>query len=201
MAVPVDSAHGMIGKIEAGDRVDVITTQDAGAGSLTAASVAARNSLVLAVPTETARRGARDEQVTIRVPDDAAAAIAAAADGGEVWLRFGRRWALVPTRRMRSSTASRQASPSTRRSRSTPASGADDVVSHQSAGRARWRHGPELGRGRVAGPAWDRARGGRGELERGWDQIASDRIDAVLVACGAALTAPSRSPRVSRVTS
>ena len=50
MAVPVDSAHGMIGKIEAGDRVDVITTQDAGAGSLTAASVAARNSLVLAVP-------------------------------------------------------------------------------------------------------------------------------------------------------
>ena len=85
MAVPVDSA-GMIGKIEAGDRADVITTQDAGAGSLTAASVAARNSLVLAVldGDGTARRRAR--QVTIRVPDDAAAAIAAAADGGEVWL-------------------------------------------------------------------------------------------------------------------
>lgn len=87
MAVPVDSAHGMIGKIEAGDRVDVITTQDAGAGSLTAASVAARNSLVLAVPDGDGTGAARrDEQVTIRVPDDAAAAIAAAADGGEVWL-------------------------------------------------------------------------------------------------------------------
>lgn len=87
MAVPVDSSHGLIGKIEAGDRVDVIITQDGGAGVVTAARVATRNALVLAVPEGddpgTARR---DEQVTVRVPDDAAATIAAAADGGKVWL-------------------------------------------------------------------------------------------------------------------
>ena len=87
MSVPVDSSHGMLGKIDAGDRVDVITTQDAGAGVLTAAQVVARDVLVLAVP-EGGDPGTanRDEQVTIRVPDSAAPRIAAAADGGKVWL-------------------------------------------------------------------------------------------------------------------
>jgi Flp pilus assembly protein CpaB len=87
MSVPLDKAHGMLGRIDAGDRVDVITTVDSGAGAVTVAHVAARNVLVLAMP-DVPDKGAssRKEQVSIRVPDSAVAEIAAAADGGEVWL-------------------------------------------------------------------------------------------------------------------
>src|SRR5215210_7501690 len=48
ITVPVDRAHGMVGKIDAGDRVDVITTTDAGAGAVTVATVAVKGALVLA---------------------------------------------------------------------------------------------------------------------------------------------------------
>jgi Flp pilus assembly protein CpaB len=87
MSVPVDKAHGILGRIEAGDRVDVVTTVDAGAGALTLPQVAARKVLVLAVP-DVADQGSstRKEQVTLRVPDQAVGTIAAAADGGDVWL-------------------------------------------------------------------------------------------------------------------
>jgi Flp pilus assembly protein CpaB len=87
ITVPVDRAHGMVGKVDAGDRVDVITTDNAGTGSMTVAIVAARNALVLAVPDgDGSGTAGRLEQVTIRVSDRAAASIAAAADGGKVWL-------------------------------------------------------------------------------------------------------------------
>lgn len=87
MAVPVDSAHGMVGKIDAGDRVDVITTLDTDTGSVTVSQVAARNVLVLGVPDGDASGVAgRQEQVTIRVPDEAVPPIAKAADGGQIWL-------------------------------------------------------------------------------------------------------------------
>ena len=87
ISVPVDKAHGLLGRIDAGDRVDVITTADSGAGAVTVSTVAARNVLVLAVP-EVDDKGAssRKEQVTIRVPDRSAGMIAAASDGGDVWL-------------------------------------------------------------------------------------------------------------------
>jgi pilus assembly protein CpaB len=87
MSVPVDKAHGMTGRIHPGDHVDVIVSQDAGSGLLTVASVAARNVLVLSVPdSDGSGVTGRKEQATIRVPDGAAPTIAAAADGGEVWL-------------------------------------------------------------------------------------------------------------------
>jgi Flp pilus assembly protein CpaB len=87
MTVPVDRAHGMVGKIHPGDRVDVITTTDSSGGGVTIATVAARDVLVLAVPdSDGSGTATRQEQVTIRVPDDAASAIAASADGGKVWL-------------------------------------------------------------------------------------------------------------------
>jgi Flp pilus assembly protein CpaB len=87
MTVPVDRAHGLVGKIKAGDRVDVVTTDDGGAGALTIATVVARDVLVLAVPDgDGSGVAGRLEQVTIRVPDTAGASIAAAADGGKVWL-------------------------------------------------------------------------------------------------------------------
>jgi Flp pilus assembly protein CpaB len=87
ITVPLDMAHGMIGKIKEGDRVDVITTGDSGPAAINVATVAARGSLVLAVPDgEGSGVSGRKEAVTIRVPDAAAAAIAAAVDDGEVWL-------------------------------------------------------------------------------------------------------------------
>jgi Flp pilus assembly protein CpaB len=87
MSVPVDKAHGMTGRIEAGDRVDVLVSSDPGAGFGTVVKVAARNVLVLKVP-DVADTGSssRKEQTTIRVPDSAVPLIAAGADGGEVWL-------------------------------------------------------------------------------------------------------------------
>jgi Flp pilus assembly protein CpaB len=87
MTVPVDRAHGMVGKIEEGDRVDVITTSDSQTGGVTVATVAVRGALVLTVPDNSGSKAAgRQEQVTIRVPDRAVATIAAAADGGKIWL-------------------------------------------------------------------------------------------------------------------
>ena len=87
MTVPVDRAHGMVGKIDEGDRVDVITTGNSAGGVLSIATVAARGALVLSVPDgEGSGVAGRKEQVTIRVQDDAAGPIAAAADEGEIWL-------------------------------------------------------------------------------------------------------------------
>ena len=86
MSVPVDVAHGLIGKIGAGDRVDVIATSGSGTGGITVASVVARGALVLAVPESDSPTVGHQEPVTIRVPDNAASSIAAAADGGKVWL-------------------------------------------------------------------------------------------------------------------
>jgi Flp pilus assembly protein CpaB len=85
MTVPVDKAHGMVGKIDEGDRVDVITTTDSQTGGVTISTVAVRNALVLAVPSDSGN-SSRLQQVTLRVPDRAAQSIAAAADGGKVWL-------------------------------------------------------------------------------------------------------------------
>jgi Flp pilus assembly protein CpaB len=87
MTVPVDRAHGMVGKIHEGDRVDVITTGNSGGGVLSVATVAARGALVLAVPDgDGSGVAGRKEQITIRVQDNAAGTIAAAADEGEIWL-------------------------------------------------------------------------------------------------------------------
>ena len=87
MTLPLDRAHGMVGKIDAGDRVDVITTSDSSAGAMTIATMAVRGALVIAVPDgDGSGVATRQETVTIRLPDRAAPIIAAAADGGKVWL-------------------------------------------------------------------------------------------------------------------
>ena len=87
MSVPVDRPHGMLGRIDEGDRVDVFVSDDLGAGSQSIVTLAARNVLVLAVPDVSDTGSAsRKEQTTIRVPDSAVPLIAAGADGGDVWL-------------------------------------------------------------------------------------------------------------------
>jgi Flp pilus assembly protein CpaB len=84
MTVPVTPEHGMIGKIEKGDHVDVVVTTEGNVGGVATAAMAARDVLVLDVPGKA--EGGDDQPATIRVSDEEAVAIAAGADDGEVWL-------------------------------------------------------------------------------------------------------------------
>jgi Flp pilus assembly protein CpaB len=85
MSVPLDESRGLIGEVEAGDRVDVVVTyRNSGVGP-NSARVAARDVLVLSMA-ESGDDGSGDPTATLRVNDDDAAAIAAAVDGGSVWL-------------------------------------------------------------------------------------------------------------------
>lgn len=89
MTVPVDAARGMIGDVEPGDRVDVVVTFENGGVGPSIAHIAARDVLVLSIPDTPERAsitGDASQSATLRVNDDAAAAIAAAVDGGKVWL-------------------------------------------------------------------------------------------------------------------
>src|SRR3954453_12572919 len=89
ISVPIDGAHGLISKVEPGDRVDVIGTFGGEGTGPDVAVVVARNALVLDVPSKAKGAGAPgtgSESATVRVSDEAAAQGAAAADGGKVWL-------------------------------------------------------------------------------------------------------------------
>jgi len=92
MDVPIDSAHGLIGEVRAGDHVDVF----AGFFSVDAASVNDRpqlrtliqDILVLKAPdAETTKASSNNdtEDLTVRVTAQQAAALAFAADNGKVW--------------------------------------------------------------------------------------------------------------------
>jgi|SoiMethySBSTD1v2_1073268.scaffolds.fasta_scaffold655961_2 Flp pilus assembly protein CpaB len=88
MTIPVDSARGMIGDIEAGDRVDVVVTYGNGGIGRSDAEIAARDVLVLSIP-DVSDGGVGDtsgQAATLRVKDGDAAPIASAVDSGEVWL-------------------------------------------------------------------------------------------------------------------
>jgi len=86
MSVPLDESRGLVGEVEAGDRVDVVVTyRNSGAGP-NSAKVAARDVLVLSVQGEDDGGSNGDPTATLRVNDNDAAAIAAAVDGGSVWL-------------------------------------------------------------------------------------------------------------------
>jgi Flp pilus assembly protein CpaB len=81
LAVPVDAAHGNIGQVKPGSRVDVM-------GGITDVAVLARNALVLAAP-EKPKSGVattKEQDVVIRVSDVEAQRIAFVADEKDVWL-------------------------------------------------------------------------------------------------------------------
>src|SRR5919197_1523629 len=76
ISVPVDAAHGMIGKIQAGDHVDVVGTFGTDGSGPSAAEVVARDAPVLSVPSKPKSAGVAGtdgQSATIRVTDDAAA--------------------------------------------------------------------------------------------------------------------------------
>jgi Flp pilus assembly protein CpaB len=93
IAVPIDSAHGLIGEVRDGDKVDVL------AGFNSASSTTGRgqpelrtlvqNVLVLKAPTasssSTSNNSTNTQNLTVRVTADQAAQIAFAADNGKVW--------------------------------------------------------------------------------------------------------------------
>jgi len=89
MTVPVDSSRGMIGDIQAGDRVDVVVTFGSGGIGPSDARIAARDVLVLSIPDGSGNGvagGSSGQAATLRVNDGDSASIAAAVDGGQVWL-------------------------------------------------------------------------------------------------------------------
>jgi Flp pilus assembly protein CpaB len=105
IAIPLDAARGMIGSVEAGDRVDVFASL-ALRGATAAQGrpilkVVAQNALVLEAPAQTAAGvGAANQtaNVVLRVTSDQAAQMAFAVDNGKVWIILRPRAGSPPTK-------------------------------------------------------------------------------------------------------
>ena len=90
IAVPIDSAHGLIGEIRAGDSVDVLASLSGSSTSgqnQPAVRTLVQNVLVLKAPSSGGNSvsGSSTQNLTVRVTGDQAAQIAFAADNGKVW--------------------------------------------------------------------------------------------------------------------
>jgi Flp pilus assembly protein CpaB len=95
IAVPLDNAHGMLGDIHTGDRVDVIggfnwEPANGAARSIPVTRVLMQNVLVLRAPIAGARSGgvgaSGTRNVVLQVPDAKAAEVAFSSDNGKIWL-------------------------------------------------------------------------------------------------------------------
>jgi Flp pilus assembly protein CpaB len=91
IAVPLDSAHGLIGEVRAGDKVDVLagfnsTSSTTGRGRPQLRTLV-QNVLVLKAPDGSAKSTGSNgtQDMTVRVTADEAAQLAFAADNGKVW--------------------------------------------------------------------------------------------------------------------
>jgi len=107
IAVPLDGARGLVGRIEAGDRVDILAGFNVlGGGAVggqgrPVVKVLLQNALVLDAPADTAAGIAAATQtanVVLRVDRDQATEIAWAVDNGKVWLVLRPRAGAPPTR-------------------------------------------------------------------------------------------------------
>jgi Flp pilus assembly protein CpaB len=92
ISVPVDAAHGMMGRIRSGDRVDILAafnvTSGAGGTSRPVVKVITQNVLVLDAPNEVGRGvGASNTvNVVLRTNYQEAIELAWVADNGKLWL-------------------------------------------------------------------------------------------------------------------
>lgn len=91
LSVPVDTAHGNIGQVKAGSRVEVLGSFNSEPLSGHAGAfvvVLARDALVLSAPDNPSSGigASKEQQVVLRVSDSQAIQIAEAADQGKVWL-------------------------------------------------------------------------------------------------------------------
>jgi pilus assembly protein CpaB len=105
ISVPVDSSHGMVGQIEAGDRVDVLAgfnvlAAGVGGQGRPVVKVLMQNALVLESP-RAAGSGvgaAGTANVVLRTNRDQAIEVAWASDNGKIWLVLRPRAGSPPTR-------------------------------------------------------------------------------------------------------
>lgn len=90
ISVPVDTAHGLIGEVRAGDRVDVLAgfnlQRDTGRARPVLKAIAS-NVVVLKAPKGSAASGAgQNGVIALKVSRDDAAQVAFASDNGKVWI-------------------------------------------------------------------------------------------------------------------
>jgi pilus assembly protein CpaB len=95
IAVPLDSAHGLVGKVGKGDHVDVLSgfMLNGDGGERPVLRMLMQNVLVLDVPKKASDGGVsgggganETSEVTLRVAAEAAPKVAFAADNGKLWL-------------------------------------------------------------------------------------------------------------------
>jgi len=106
IAVPLDTARGLVGRIEPGDRVDVlagfnVVAPGLGGQGRPVVKVMMQNAFVLDAPEESAAGvGAANQtaNVVLRVSRDQATEIAWAADNGKVWVVLRPRAGAPPTK-------------------------------------------------------------------------------------------------------
>jgi len=89
IAVPVDSAHGLVGYVHGGDYVDLLSSLGSGIGNSAGGAVTtlARHILVLATASSGGGIGSSGgNEAILRVTDRLALAVAYAVDNGKVWI-------------------------------------------------------------------------------------------------------------------
>jgi Flp pilus assembly protein CpaB len=92
MSVPVDNAHGMVGQVRTGDRIDVLAgfnvTQGGGGAGTPVIKVLSQNVLVLEAPARARAGGATnsDANIVLRTTYREASEIAWAVDNGKIWI-------------------------------------------------------------------------------------------------------------------
>lgn len=92
IAIPLDSAHGLVGEVNAGDRVDILAgfnVQGPSSATRPVVSRLASNVLVLKTAKPSgggAGGGSSTSNVTLRVSAQMATKLAFAADNGKVWI-------------------------------------------------------------------------------------------------------------------
>ena len=91
IALPIDQAHGLVGQVSAGDRVDVLAgfnlDSTTGGGQRPVMRALASNVVVLKAPKSGgSSTSSNNAVVTLRVKDDVATKLAFSADNGKIWL-------------------------------------------------------------------------------------------------------------------
>jgi Flp pilus assembly protein CpaB len=90
LSIPVDSSHGLIGFVHAGEYVDVLASYTGGAGaSRGSVTRLLQDVLVLSAPSAAGGglgAGSSSSNIMLRVSEHDAASLAYAADNGKVWI-------------------------------------------------------------------------------------------------------------------